>query len=304
MYRTGDMARYLPDGNLEFLGRVDEQVKLRGYRIELSEIEYILVTHPNVEEAVVLLREDVPGITQLVAYLVGKRMGEGYHQILDEHLAVKLPSFMIPSAYVWMDEFPLIAHGKVDRKRLPVPDYQKEIAALRYDIVSNCLTIDLLNDTLTRVKDRLAKNVSVIQNKDNTISEKEDALHTAKDDYWIQAYFYEDKLSDMDKELIVQKLALEEEVRERENKIRELSELISKKEKDIADLDDNLTIKGVKKQVSEKGKLEMKEGKILATTVFPVTLSDYEVKIPNTVVDNIAETVDVTVDVTLEKYQK
>lgn len=121
MYRTGDMVRYLGDGNLVFLGRMDEQVKLRGYRIELGEIENQLKSHVDVEEAAVLLREDVPGLKQLVAYLTGTE-GELESEILNSHLRKQLPGYMIPSAYVWLDEFPKLPNGKVDRRALPVPE--------------------------------------------------------------------------------------------------------------------------------------------------------------------------------------
>ncbi len=123
MYRTGDIARFLPDGNLLFLGRADDQVKLRGYRIELREIENALRTHPQVHDAVVLLREDVPGVKQLVAYLVGDEEGVS-KEIFHQYLADRLPVYMIPGVYVWLEELPLTQNGKIDRERLPVPDIQ------------------------------------------------------------------------------------------------------------------------------------------------------------------------------------
>jgi amino acid adenylation domain-containing protein len=125
MYRTGDLARYLPDGNLDFLGRLDEQIKLRGYRIELGEIEAALKAHPKVNDAVVILREDIPEVKQLVAYLVGDPVEQP--ESIQEYLAINLPSFMIPGAIMWLDEFPVIAHGKVDRNRLPIPDFRKDV---------------------------------------------------------------------------------------------------------------------------------------------------------------------------------
>jgi amino acid adenylation domain-containing protein len=120
LYRTGDVARYLPDGNIEYLGRADEQVKLRGYRIEPGEIESALTQHPGVREAVVLMREDRPGDKRLSAYLVAT--GEPISRAdLSNHLAEKLPRHMIPSAFVFLEALPLTANGKVDKRALPKP---------------------------------------------------------------------------------------------------------------------------------------------------------------------------------------
>ena len=125
LYKTGDLARYLPDGNLEFSGRVDYQVKLRGYRIEPEEIESILRSHPAVRDAVIVMREDTPGDKRLVAYLVPGQnptpSASDFRQFLDQ----SLPSFMVPSAFVVLDALPLTRHHKVDRSALPVPDYHR-----------------------------------------------------------------------------------------------------------------------------------------------------------------------------------
>ncbi len=121
LYRTGDLAKYLPDGNIEFLGRIDQQIKLRGYRIELGEIETVLGQHPAVREAVVTL--SAQGSEQrLVAYLVSQRQ-EGMPAIseLRSYLKERLPEYMIPSAFVQLEELPLTPNGKIDRKRLPEP---------------------------------------------------------------------------------------------------------------------------------------------------------------------------------------
>jgi natural product biosynthesis luciferase-like monooxygenase protein len=121
LYRTGDLARYLPDGRIEFLGRLDHQVKLRGYRIELGEIEAVLRQSPNIKDCVAIVREDVPGDTRLVAYVIlqqGRQLQAGE---LREHLKSKLPDYMVPPAFVALDSLPLTPNGKVDRKALPIP---------------------------------------------------------------------------------------------------------------------------------------------------------------------------------------
>jgi amino acid adenylation domain-containing protein len=121
MYRTGDRARFLPDGNLEFLGRLDHQVKVRGYRIELEEIEAVLATHPAVREAVVLARDDEGRGPQLVAYMVA--IGPRPAEIdLLRFLGERLPEYMVPARAVCVDGWPLLPNGKIDRKALPAPE--------------------------------------------------------------------------------------------------------------------------------------------------------------------------------------
>jgi amino acid adenylation domain-containing protein len=122
LYRTGDMARLEPDGNIVFLGRVDHQVKLRGYRIELCEIEIKLGECEGVRQAVAIIREDTPGHRRLVAYLVKEGDHEPSVAELREHLKSKLPDYMIPTAFVFLDHLPLTRTEKLDLKALPSPE--------------------------------------------------------------------------------------------------------------------------------------------------------------------------------------
>ena len=132
MYRTGDLARFLSDGNIEFLGRIDHQVKIRGFRIELGEIESVLIQHPAVSEAVAIAREDLLNDKRLVAYVVADPK-----QIIDsseirDYLQRKLPAYMVPAAFVKLDQLPLDHNGKVDRKRLPTPDISRSALAVSF----------------------------------------------------------------------------------------------------------------------------------------------------------------------------
>ncbi len=142
LYRTGDLVRYRPDGQIEFLGRVDHQVKIRGFRVELGEIEAALALHDEVRDAIVLAREDVPGDKRLVAYVVASLLSVVSGQLqprttddgqwttdngqrtkdLRAFLKQKLPEFMVPSAFVLLDAWPMTPSGKVDRRALPAPD--------------------------------------------------------------------------------------------------------------------------------------------------------------------------------------
>ncbi len=123
LYKTGDLARFLPDGNIEFLGRSDFQVKIRGFRVELGEIEAALALHPKISQAVVMAREDEPGDKRLVAYIT-HRNGEIPSSELTDFLGKNLPGYMIPAAFVTLKTLPLSPNGKVDRKALPKPDFK------------------------------------------------------------------------------------------------------------------------------------------------------------------------------------
>jgi amino acid adenylation domain-containing protein len=122
MYKTGDLARYLPDGNIDFLGRVDNQVKIRGFRIELGEIETALTQHPAVEQAIVLAREQLTGEKRLFAYIVPSQEQTPSIQEVRSFLKQKLPAYMVPSAFVFLDALPLTPNGKIDRRALPTAE--------------------------------------------------------------------------------------------------------------------------------------------------------------------------------------
>jgi hypothetical protein len=121
LYRTGDRARWRSDGTLEFLGRLDQQVKLRGYRIEPGEIETVLARHPAVREAVAVVREVQPGDTRLVAYVVPTPGAAATADELRHWAQAQLPAYMVPAAFVPMADLPLTPTGKVDRQALPAP---------------------------------------------------------------------------------------------------------------------------------------------------------------------------------------
>jgi amino acid adenylation domain-containing protein len=126
LYKTGDVVRFLPDGNIEFLGRLDFQVKVRGFRIELGEIEAVMSQHPAVRETVVVAREEVPGDKRLVAYVVPSRESAPCISELREYLQEKLPEYMVPAAFVLLEALPLTPSGKVDRRNLPAPEWERQ----------------------------------------------------------------------------------------------------------------------------------------------------------------------------------
>ncbi|MEO8151183.1 MAG: amino acid adenylation domain-containing protein [Bacteroidia bacterium] len=137
MYKTGDLAKELPDGNLLYLGRKDGQVKIRGYRIELGEIELTIAAHKGIKQVVVIPREDKPGLKRLVAYYVAE---EGTHLNTGELrniISASLPDYMMPAAFVLMDELPRTPSGKIDRRNLPAPDTARPQLSEAYVAASN-----------------------------------------------------------------------------------------------------------------------------------------------------------------------
>ncbi|HEX5080739.1 MAG TPA: amino acid adenylation domain-containing protein, partial [Blastocatellia bacterium] len=142
MYRTGDLGRWLPDGKIEFIGRNDDQVKIRGYRIELGEIEARLKEQAGVKEAVVVAREDAPGEKRLVAYYTLAAGGDAGEkrvrmEVLRAELGKKLPDYMVPAAFVMLEEMPLTPGGKLDRRALPKPGAQRPELGVGYAAPTN-----------------------------------------------------------------------------------------------------------------------------------------------------------------------
>jgi aspartate racemase len=143
LYKTGDLARYLPDGNIEFLGRIDNQVKIRGFRIELGEVESTLSQYPAVRQCVVVARIDTNSDKRLVAYIVADQEQKPTTDELRRFLKQKLPNYMVPSAFVFPDALPLTPNGKIDRRALPAPDQLKQEPASTFVPPSDDLEIQL-----------------------------------------------------------------------------------------------------------------------------------------------------------------
>jgi natural product biosynthesis luciferase-like monooxygenase protein len=161
LYLTGDLARYQKNGRIEFLGRIDQQVKLRGFRIELEEIEAVLNEHHGVSEAVVIVREDAPGDKRLIAYLVPAHGKPQNDEQLELFLRQKLPDYMIPSSFVMLDRLPLTSNGKVDRKSLPAAEGTRKRLESEYIQPKGALE-ELIAETWRR-----ALNVDRVGREDN-----------------------------------------------------------------------------------------------------------------------------------------
>ncbi|MBA3468307.1 MAG: amino acid adenylation domain-containing protein, partial [Herpetosiphonaceae bacterium] len=160
-YRTGDLGRYQPNGTLEFLGRIDLQVKIRGFRIELGEIEAVLGQHPAVRETVVLAREDTPGDRRLAAYVVAQPGQEPPISALRAFLQAKLPEYMIPAAFVFLETLPLTRNGKVDRPALPMPQSTRDQLQSQFTAPATAVET-LLAEVWAEILDR--ENIGVHDN--------------------------------------------------------------------------------------------------------------------------------------------
>jgi amino acid adenylation domain-containing protein len=144
IYKTGDLARYLPDGNIEFFGRSDQQVKVRGFRIETGEIEVALASHPSVKQAVVAAWKERSSDASLVAYVVSAVPEDDADSVqLREFLRTKLPEYMVPSIFVLLETLPLTPNGKVDRKALPAPSQSRPDSGVPYVAPQTQLEIEL-----------------------------------------------------------------------------------------------------------------------------------------------------------------
>ena len=152
LYRTGDLVRWLPDGNIDFGGRTDGQVKVRGFRVELGEIEEAISEDPEVRDRVVMVRTDMPGEKQLTAYLVPRELGSMEEHIdaqqafiasVRDHLRNRLPSHMVPTAFMILPELPLTPNGKVDKRKLPVPELRSQTLQLQHVAPRNQLETEL-----------------------------------------------------------------------------------------------------------------------------------------------------------------
>jgi amino acid adenylation domain-containing protein len=138
MYLTGDLARWLPDGNIEYMGRKDDQVKIRGHRIELGEIEAALGKLPNIKRATVLVSNHLQEEPRLVAYIQSKEFDEDI-KVVRNQLTEILPDFLIPSFFMWVKEFPITVNGKIDKKKLPLPEYVRPNSAPLLKLASSVI---------------------------------------------------------------------------------------------------------------------------------------------------------------------
>ncbi|BAZ34002.1 amino acid adenylation (plasmid) [Cylindrospermum sp. NIES-4074] len=143
LYKTGDLARYLPDGNIEFLGRRDDQIKIRGYRIQLAEIESKLSQHYAVQESLVTATFDITGDKRLVAYIIPSKNQSPTTNELQSFLKQKLPEYMLPRAFVRLDALPLTPNGKIDYKALPIPTHSRQESAATFVAPRNKLEFHL-----------------------------------------------------------------------------------------------------------------------------------------------------------------
>ncbi|MGE5324221.1 MAG: amino acid adenylation domain-containing protein [Actinomycetota bacterium] len=132
LYKTGDLARFLQDGNIQFLGRTDQQVKIRGFRVELGEIEAALSGHPGLREVAVAAREDTPGEKRIVAYFVPHELPAPTSSDLRAHLKTRIPDYMLPSAFIAVESMPLTDTGKIDRASLPAPEHMRPELSQQY----------------------------------------------------------------------------------------------------------------------------------------------------------------------------
>lgn len=163
LYMTGDMGRYLPDGNIEFLGREDAQVKIRGYRIELGEIEAAIFKNPDVEKNIVTVAGERFGEKNLVAYIVIKKGKSLSKEELREFLSLKLPNYMIPNIFMFVDDFKLTFNGKIDRNSLPLPEQYVEKDAKIENKEEQVVKIKEDNEIIEKIKN-IIKEVTRIDN--------------------------------------------------------------------------------------------------------------------------------------------
>jgi acyl carrier protein len=155
LYRTGDLARYTPDGRLEYLGRIDQQVKVRGFRVETGEVEASLAEHPAVREAVVKAHQEEEGERYLVAYWIPEEVPEGEATPgaaeLRAFLEARLPAYLVPSFFVTLDALPLTPNGKVDRRALAPPGELRDSASRSAGVAPRSLLEQAVADAWTRV---------------------------------------------------------------------------------------------------------------------------------------------------------